>query len=420
MDYKSLKKSHPAIYKILEKETKRQNETLNLIASENYASPAVLEALGSPFTNKYAEGRPRQRYYYGNSVVDELEEYAEDLVCKVFKISGKQWGVNVQPYSGSVANLAVYAGLLEPGDTVLAMSLEHGGHLTHGHKVSLTGKWWNFVHYGVGQDGRIDYERLERLAVQHSPKLIVCGATAYSRTIDFERLARIAKIIGPSAGPKSGAYLMADISHIAGLIAGQVHPSPFPFADVVTTTTHKTLRGPRSALIIARNELSERIDKAVFPGLQGGPHENQIAAVAVCLEEALKSGFKKYAGQVVKNAEFLAKELARLGFTIVSGGTDNHLFLVDLAPLGLTGKEAGESLQAAGIVVNKNMVPHDPRSPWDPSGIRLGTPAVTTRGMKEGDMRQVAALMKKLLIDKISPAHIKKEVLAMTAKFPIW
>jgi glycine hydroxymethyltransferase len=378
-----------SIKKLIQKEAQRQKKVINLIPSENYVSKDVLAALGSPLTNKYAEGKSHQRYYFGNSVVDELEDEVKNLVYKVFKISPEKYGVNVQPYSGSIANLASYLGALSLGDKVLAMSLEHGGHLTHGHSVSWTGKLFKFEHYGVGRNGYIDYDEVLKLAKKFKPKMIVAGATAYSRGIDFKKFKKIADSVG--------ALLMTDISHIAGLVAGGAHMSPFPYADIVTTTTHKTLRGPRAAIIISKKELSENIDKAIFPGLQGGPQMHTIAAMGVCLEEALKSSFKTYARQVVRNAKVLAKELVRYGFNVISGGTDNHLILVDVKPFNLTGKEAGERLEKAGIIVNKNMIPYDTRKPWNPSGIRLGTPAITTQGMKEKDMLKIAAKIKKVL-----------------------
>jgi glycine hydroxymethyltransferase len=381
---------------LVKKEIIRQKKVINLIPSENFVSENVLAALGSSLTNKYAEGKSHQRYYFGNEVVDKIEDRVKELALEVFKVSASpagrpacrrgrfpiSWGVNVQPYSGSVANLAAYVGALNLGDPVLAMSLDHGGHLTHGHKVSLTGKLFNFKHYGVDKNGRIDYKEILKIARNFRPKLIVCGATAYPRKIDFKEFSRIAKSVG--------ALLMADISHIAGLIAGGLHQPPFPYCDIVTTTTQKTLRGPRGAMIFAKKELMNEIDKAVFPGLQGGPHLHTIAAIGVCLEEALKPDFKKYAWQTVINAKALATELKRLGFKLISGGTDNHLMLIDVTPLGMTGKEAGEKLERVGIVVNKNTIPYDPRKPWDPSGIRLGTPAVTTQGMKEKDMIRIA------------------------------
>ena len=386
------------IKNLIKKEAARQKRVINLVPSENYASKSVLAALGSPLANKYAEGKSRQRYYFGNEVIDQIEDRAKELVYKAFKISPGKWGVNVQPYSGSIANLAAYLGVVGLGgpeklrlgaSRILAMSLEHGGHLTHGHPVSWSGKLFNFRHYGVGRDGFIDYDEVGKIARKFKPKLVVCGASAYPRKIDFKKFRRIADSVG--------ALLMADIAHIAGLVAGGVHSSPFPYADIVTTTTQKTLRGPRGAIIIAKKELMDGIDKAVFPGLQGGPQIHTIAAIGVCLEEALKPSFKKYAKQTVANAKALATELNKLGFKLVSGGTDNHLMLVDVTPLGLTGKIAGERLERAGIIVNKNMIPYDTRKPWDPSGIRLGTPAVTTQGMKEEDMKKIARKIYKVL-----------------------
>lgn len=411
MDYKNLKKKHPKVFRIMKKEQDRQKDVINLIASENYVSPAVLEALGTVFTNKYAEGKAGKRYYFGNKYADELEQYTEELALKLFHCSKERWSVNVQPYSGSPANLAVYAGLLEKGDTVLAMHLDHGGHLTHGHKASVTGKFWKFVHYGVTPEGLLDYDQVERLAKEHRPKLIVCGATAYPRTIDFPRFSKIAQNVS--------AKLMADVSHIAGLIAGGVHPSPFAHVDVVTTTTHKTLRGPRGALIFARKDVAEVIDKTVFPGLQGGPHLNQIAAIAVALEEASGPDFKKYAQQIVANARALARALAKAGFPVVSGGTDNHLLLVAVTPFGWTGKDAGARLEDAYIIANKNMIPYDTRTPWNPSGLRLGTAAVTTRGMKEAQMAKIGQFISDTLIAKRSVSFIKKEVLKLTKRFKL-
>ena len=377
------------IKKLIQKEVRRQNKVINLIPSENYVSKDVLAALGSPLTNKYAEGQPNKRYYFGNSFVDEIENKTKELVYRAFKINPKSYGVNVQPYSGSIANMAVYLASVKVGDRILAMSLEHGGHLTHGHHVSWTGKLFKFEHYGVGHDGWLDYGEIEKIAKEFKPSLIVCGATAYPRQLDFKKFRNIADSVG--------ALLMADISHIAGLVVGGAHLSPFPYADIVTTTTQKTLRGPRGAIVVSKKELSEAIDKAVFPGLQGGPQIHTIAAMGVALGEALKPSFKKYAKQVVDNAKKLSEELGRLGFKIISGGTDNHLLLVDVTLLGLTGSEAGSKLEKAGIIVNKNMIPFDTRKPWDPSGIRLGTPAVTTQGMKEGDMTKIARRIKEVL-----------------------
>lgn len=388
------------IKNLIKKETARQKRVINLVPSENYASKNVLAALSSPLANKYAEGKSRQRYYFGNEVVDQIEDKVKELVYKTFKISPGRWGVNVQPYSGSIANLAAYLGTIGPGgpeklhpgaSRILAMSLEHGGHLTHGHPVSWSGKLFNFKHYGVGRDGFVDYDEIGKIAKKFKPKLIVCGASAYPRKIDFKKFRKIADSVH--------ALLMADIAHIAGLVVGGVHPSPFPHADIVTTTTQKTLRGPRGAIIIAKKELIDGIDKAIFPGLQGGPQMHTIAAIGVCLEEALSPSFRKYAKQTVANAKALATELKKLGFKLISGGTDNHLMLVDVTPFGLTGKVAGERLEKAGIIVNKNMIPYDTRKPWDPSGIRLGTPAVTTQGMKEKDMTKIAQKIYKVLTE---------------------
>jgi len=411
MNWKNLKKYHPKIYRIYEKEKARQERVLNLIPSENYASEVVLEALASKFINKYSEGQPNKRYYFGNVYIDELEVYTQALGLKLFKLSPKKWGINVQSYSGSPANLAVYFGLLKPGERILAMRLDHGGHLTHGHPVSITGQFWKFEHYGVNKRGFIDYSEVARLARKFKPKMIVAGVSAYPRLIDFRKFRKIADSVG--------AYLMADIAHIAGLIVAGVHPSPFPYADVITSTTQKTLRGPRAAFIIFKKELEEKINKAVFPGIQGGPHMSKVSAMAVCFEEALKPSFKNYGRQMVKNAKVLAQALAKYDFKIISGGTDNHLILIDVTPLGMSGKEAGTLLEKAEIVVNKNTIPYDTAKPWDPSGIRLGTPAVTTRGMKEKEMIKIAELIKKVLVDKISPAKIAKEVVSLTKHFPL-
>ena len=382
---------------LVKKELARQKKAINLIASENYPSKNVLAALASQLSSKYAEGRSHQRYYFGNKFIDEIEDEVIRLARRVFRFSPKNYGVNVQPYSGSPANLAIYLGALKIGDRVLAMSLGHGGHLSHGHNISFTGKLFKFEHYGVGKDGFLDYGGILKIAKGFKPKMVVCGATAYPRKIDFKKFRQIADSVPSTSSGRGGALLMADISHIAGLIAGRVHPPPFPYADIVMTTTQKTLRGPRGAIIISRNDLFEAIDKAVFPGLQGGPHLNVIAAIGVALEEALKPDFKKYAKQVIKNAKVLAKELGKNGFKIISGGTDNHIVLVDVSPLGLTGKQAGEKLEKEGIIVNKNMIPFDPRKPWDPSGIRLGTPAETTKGAKEKDMIKIAKQIAEIL-----------------------
>jgi len=376
------------IGKLIEQEKKRQKSVINLIASENYVSQDVLSALGSELTNKYAEGYSEHRYYGGNEFSDKIENVCKSRALKLFKLSLKKWAVNVQALSGSPANLAVYLGLVPPGGIIMGMSLTDGGHLTHGHKVSATGKFWKAVQYGVNpKTEKIDYEALKELAKKEKPNIIVAGFTAYPRTVDFKKFREIAN--------SCKAYLMVDMSHTAGLVAGGAYPSPFPYADVVTTTTHKTLRGPRSALIFSRiddRELYKKIDRAIFPGLQGGPHLNQIAAVAVTLKEAMNPNFKTYAKQVIKNAQVLANELKRLGWRIVSGGTDTHLILVDtwMGGKGVSGKDASDKLEKARIIVNKNTIPGETRSPMDPSGIRIGTAAETTLGRKEKDMIKIA------------------------------
>ncbi|KKT64091.1 MAG: Serine hydroxymethyltransferase [Candidatus Giovannonibacteria bacterium GW2011_GWA1_44_29] len=365
------------IERLIQLEEKRQRGVINLIASENYTSQDILKALGSVFTNKYAEGYPGKRYYGGNEVVDKIENLAKERALKLFirqLADRKKWSVNVQPYSGSPANLAVYLALVPIGQKIMGMSLSMGGHLTHGHKVSATGKLWNWVHFGVSKKTELlDYDEIRKIARREKPKMIVAGFTAYSRVIDFKKLRK------------------------AGLVAGGAYPSPFKYADIVTTTTHKTLRGPRAAMIFSKKEFSAAVDKAVFPGLQGGPHINQIAAVAVCLKEAMSPNFKKYARQVIKNAKVLAKELHQYGWRIISGGTDSHLFLVDTWTRDLSGKTAQELLEAEKIIVNKNTIPYDARSPFDPSGIRIGTVAVTTAGMKEKDMMKIAEKIDKIL-----------------------
>jgi glycine hydroxymethyltransferase len=383
------------IARLIQKEVKREGSVVNLIASENYVSDDVLEALGSVFTNKYSEGYPGRRYYGGNAVVDEVERLCQQRALQLFGLSEDAWHVNVQALSGSPANVAVYTALL-PHDgsaRIAGMQLSHGGHLTHGHGVSVSGKFWKQVPYGVSQKTEvIDYDALREILLHEKPELIVAGFTAYPRTIDWKKFREIADLVG--------AYLMVDMSHISGLVAGGAHPSPFPYADVVTTTTHKTLRGPRGALIFVRKDgrkLDEKIDKAVFPGLQGGPHENAIAAIAVALGEAMSPKFKRYAMQVVKNAGVLSRELSGLGWRIVSGGTDNHLLLVDTWSNGISGKEASELLEQEGIIVNMNTIPFDTRKPTDPSGIRLGSAAETTRGAKEADMRKLAGRIDRVL-----------------------
>ncbi len=395
------------IEKLIKLEKARQKKVINLIASENYVSDDVLKALGSELTNKYAEGYPGKRYYGGQTFVDKIELLAQTRALKLFKLSPEKWHVNVQPLSGSPANVAVYTALVPQGGKIMGMSLDNGGHLTHGHKVSATGKFWVQVPYGVNADTEmLDYEEIKKIAVENKPTIIVAGFTAYPRRVDFKKFREIADA--------SGALLMVDMSHFAGLVAGEAYPSPFEYADVVTTTVHKTLRGPRSAMIFSnknvtianakgeKKSIAELIDKAVFPGLQGGPHLNQIAAVAVALKEAMTPAYKKYAKQVLKNAETLADELQKLGWKIISGGTDSHLILMDtwLGGKGLGGKEASDLLEEAGIIVNKNTIPNETRSPMDPSGIRLGTAAETTRGKKEKDMKKIAGIIDRTLRKK--------------------
>ena len=378
------------IKKLIEKEKKRQKKVVNLIASENYVSNDVLEALGSVFVNKYAEGYPTKRYYGGNEEVDKVETLCQKRALKLFNLSPGRWHVNVQPYSGSPANLAVYMALVPLGAKIMGMSLNFGGHLTHGQKASFTGRAWKQVAYGVDKKTElINYDEVYRVAKKNKPALLIAGATAYSRKIDFKKFRKIADSVG--------AYLMVDMAHIAGFVAAGLHPSPF-VADVVTTTTHKTLRGPRGAMIFCRKELAEKIDRAVFPGLQGGPHINQIAATTVCLKEAMSPGFKKYSKQVIKNAQVLAEELKKRGWRIISGGTDNHLLLVDVSAGGISGREASDRLAKVGVITNKNTIPFDTGSAAEPSGIRLGTPTVTTFGMKEKDMVKLAEKIHKILL----------------------
>ncbi len=383
------------IQKLITKEEKRETAVINLIASENYVTNDVHEALGSVFTNKYAEGYPGRRYYGGNSVVDELESLTQERALALFKLSPKKWAVNVQGLSGSPANMAVYLALLPLDGTgrIMGMQLAHGGHLTHGHAVSASGKFWKQIPYGVsGKTERLDFDEIMKIAKREKPHIIVAGFTAYPRKIDWKKFRAIADAVG--------AYLMVDMSHIAGLVAGGAHAAPFPYADIVTTTTHKTLRGPRGAMIFSKIDeraLSTKIDKAVFPGMQGGPHENAIAGIAVALHEAAQPSFKRYAEQVVKNANVLAEGLKNLGWRIVSGGTDNHLMLVDTWANGISGKEASDRLEAAGIIVNMNTIPNDTRKPMDPSGVRIGTAAETTRGAKERDMAELAYVIDAVL-----------------------
>ncbi|MBI4096446.1 MAG: serine hydroxymethyltransferase [Candidatus Levybacteria bacterium] len=381
---KNLKVVDPWIFDLIKQEEKRQEDVLEMIPSENYASPAVMEALGSVLTNKYSEGYAKKRYYQGNKFIDSVEILAMERAKKLFGVAH----VNVQPYSGSPANTAVYFALLQPKDKIMGLSLAFGGHLTHGSPVSFSGKYFTIVSYELDKNGYLDYGAIEKLALKEKPKIIVCGATAYPRIIDFKRFGEIAD--------KVGAYLLADISHITGLIIAGAHPSPAPHVHIIMTTTHKTLRGPRGAMLMVTQkglkkdpELGDKIDKAVFPGLQGGPHDNQTAAIAVALLEASKASFKKYGQQIVKNAKVLADELASFDFNLISGGTDNHLLLIDLSNKKVNGAVAALALEVAGIVVNKNAVPEDTLPPFYPSGIRLGTPAITTRGMKEKEMVKI-------------------------------
>lgn len=391
-------------------ELARQRRNLELIASENIVSPAVMAAMGTVLTNKYAEGYPGKRYYGGCECVDVVENIAIERACKLF---GAKYA-NVQPHSGAQANTAVYFALLNPGDTVMGMNLAEGGHLTHGSPVNLSGKYFNFISYGLNDEGFLDYDALEKKALEAKPKLIVAGASAYPRVIDFERISKIAKSVG--------AYLMVDMAHIAGLVAAGLHPSPVPYADIVTTTTHKTLRGPRGGLILTNDEeLAKKINKAIFPGTQGGPLMHIIAAKAVCFGEALKPEFKAYAEQVVKNAQALAKGLLDRGFNLVSGGTDNHLMLVDLRPFSITGKKLEKKLDEVYITVNKNAIPNDPEKPFVTSGVRIGTPAVTTRGLVEEDMDVIAECIYLTASDFDNKAdEIRAKVTAICEKYPLY
>jgi glycine hydroxymethyltransferase len=410
-DIAAVRKEDPEIAALIDKEADRQRDGIELIASENFTSCAVRAAQGSVLTNKYAEGLPGKRYYNGCEFVDEVETLAIERACELFGAEA----ANVQPHSGSQANMAVYFALIEPGDTVLAMSLDHGGHLTHGHPMNFSGMLYNIVPYGVNRETEmIDYDEVEQLANECQPKMILAGASAYPRTIDFARLREIAD--------KVGAYLFVDMAHIAGLVAAGVHPSPVPYSDVVTTTTHKTLRGPRSGLILAKEEHIKKINSRVFPGLQGGPLEHVIAAKAICFKEAMSDEFKTYQKQVCKNAEVLAEEMTKRGFRIVSGGTDNHLMLVDLRPKGVTGKVVANILDEALITVNKNMIPFDPEKPFVTSGIRIGTPAVTTRGMKEAEMVKIADFIERCveaIEDKEAIAALREEVKEFANNFPM-
>ena len=412
MNYDFIRESDPDIYYIMEDELERQRDHIELIASENFTSEAVMEAMGSHLTNKYAEGYPGARFYGGCENVDHIEKIAIRRAKTLYKAEY----ANVQPHAGSQANVAVYAALLQPGDTILGMSLDAGGHLTHGARASITGRYWNAVTYGVSPETEmIDYDEVLKKAKECTPQIIVAGASAYPRFIDWQKFRDIADEVG--------AYFMVDIAHIGGLVAAGVHPSPVPYADVVTSTTHKTLRGPRGAIILCKEELGKRIDHAVFPGTQGGPLMHVIAAKAVALGEALKPSFKEYAQQVVKNAKVLADELTADGFRIVTGGTDNHLMLVDLTSKNLTGKVAQNLLDEVNITVNKNTIPFEPLSPFVTSGIRLGSPALTTRGFKEDDMKEVADIIALVLDhpeDAAAKEEAKKRVAALCKKYPLY
>ena len=400
------------IAELLREEAKRQATTLELIPSENLVSEAVLEAMGSIFTNKYAEGYPGKRYYGGCEYADKVEQLAIDRAKELFGAEH----ANVQAHSGTSANIAVYMATLKPGDTVLGMNLAHGGHLTHGHPLNFSGRMYKFIAYGVRQeDERIDYEEVEKLAHEHKPRMIVAGASAYSRIIDFERLGKIAKAVD--------AIFFVDMAHIAGLVAAGVHPSPVPHADVVSTTTHKTLRGPRAGMVLSRGAFAKELDRLTFPGMQGGPLVHTIAAKAVCLKEAMEPSFREYQRQVVANARAMAATIAKAGFRIVSGGTDNHLFLIELHSRGLTGSDAEKALDRAGITVNKNAIPFDPLPPMKAGGIRLGSPSITTRGMREPEMEQIGAWIAEVLGhigDAAVEQRVRKHVAELAARFPIY
>lgn len=410
--YQNVKQVDPEIYESLMKEVKRQETHLELIASENFVSPAVMEAQGSVMTNKYAEGYPSKRYYGGCEFVDLAEELAIKRAKKIFGADH----INVQPHSGSQANMAVYFSVLKPGDTILGMNLSHGGHLTHGSPVNFSGKFFNVIPYGVNKETEtIDFDELERLAVEHKPKMIVAGASAYPRIIDFKEFRKVAD--------KVGAYLMVDMAHFAGLVAAGYHPNPVPFAEFVTTTTHKTLRGPRGGMILCREEFTKAINSSIFPGIQGGPLMHVIAAKAIAFKEAQTEEFKIYQGQIVKNAKKLAKTLTDRGYRIVSGGTDNHLMLIDLTKQDITGKDAENALGLANITVNKNTIPFETRSPFVTSGIRVGTPAVTSRNMKETEMETIGNLIAEVLDNICSESvihSVKEKVLSICEKFPLY
>ena len=407
----ALEEYDPQIYELIRQEETRQSGSIRLIPSENYVSKAVMVASGSCLTNKYAEGYPGKRYYEGQQVTDLIEKMAQDRAKKLFKADH----ANVQPYSGSVANLAAYTALINPGDPIMGLSLPHGGHLTHGWGVSISGKIFDSMQYGVNPDtGRFDYDEIEKLAKKHRPKIIISGATAYPREIDFEIFGQIAKSVG--------AYHVSDIAHIAGLVVAGLHKSPVPYADIVSTTTHKTLRGPRGGMLLCKEEHAVKVDKAVFPGLQGGPHMHTVTAIAVAMAEADTPEFIAYAKQVIKNAKALAEKLLEYGFNLVSGGTDNHLILIDLRNKNIPGKKLAKALNRAKIVTNYNSIPNDPAPPFNPSGLRLGSPAITTRGMKEAQAEQVAAFINRVtenIDDESVIEQVGKEALLLCSEFPV-
>ena len=411
MELDIIRQTDPQVAELVEKELNRQQETIELIASENFTSPAVMAACGTVLTNKYAEGKPHKRFYNGCDNIDAIEELAQKRACELFKMDH----ANVQPHSGAQANMAVFLYALKHGDTVMGMDLSNGGHLSHGSPVNFSGMYFNIVSYGVNENGEIDYDNVEKLAKEHKPKMIIAGASNYSKIIDFKRFKEIADMVG--------AYLMVDIAHIAGLVAGGVHPSPAPYADFVTTTTHKTLRGPRGGIIMCKEEHALGIDKAVFPGIQGGPLEHIIAGKAIALLEASKPEFKTYAEQIIKNAQALANGLMDEGLDIIGGGTENHLMTLDLRRQGKTGKDMANVLEIVGITANKNTVPNDPQSPFVTSGIRLGTAAVTTRGFKEEDMTEIAKIISGAIFasdNEVALKNLKERSLKLCKKYPLY
>lgn len=410
MNFDNLKINDPDIFNMIEMENNRQNNNIELIASENFTSKSVMEAMGSQLTNKYAEGYPGKRYYGGCEQVDKVENLAIERLKKLFGAEH----ANVQPHSGSQANMAVYLSVLEPGDTIMGMDLSHGGHLTHGSPVNFSGKLFKFISYGVDRENeRIDYDELRKLALENKPKMIVAGASAYSRIIDFERIKSVCDEIG--------AYFMVDMAHIAGIVAAGLHPSPVPYADFVTTTTHKTLRGPRGGAILCKEKYAKDLDKAIFPGIQGGPLLHIIAGKAVCFGEALKDDYKAYIKQVVKNAKVLEEELTKYNFRLISGGTDNHLILIDLSNKNITGKDAEKLLDSVGITVNKNTIPFETKSPFITSGIRIGTPAVTTRGFKEEEMKEIAYLINYVIENRDGDlGEIREKVNQICNRYPLY